>query len=139
VTSVKLALALAALVAVSLEAGPARASDPDPDPWLGPDKSKHFAASALAAGAGYALGAAVSSDRGRALVLGAAVGTAAGVGKETLDLMGLGDPSWRDLAWDGLGVVFGLAVAWTVDLVVRGVGPERPAIGVAPSALRVAF
>jgi len=53
---------------------------------------------------------------------------AAAIGKETLDLAGYGDPSWKDLAWDGVGMVAGLAVAWGVDLIARGVSEKHPLI-----------
>ena len=48
------------------------------------------------------------------------------MGKELADLGGYGDPSWKDLAWDGLGMVTGLAVAWGLDLLIRGVSAEHP-------------
>ena len=66
--------------------------------------------------------------RGHALIAGAALAAAAGIGKETLDLAGFGDPSWKDLAWDGIGMVAGLAAAWSVDLLARGVSEQRPLI-----------
>lgn len=131
------ALSIAALAITFLRAGNASAGDPDP--WLGPDKAVHFVASAGISATAYAVGAALWPDRTRPLVLGAAVGAAAGAGKETLDLLGYGDPSWRDLAWDGLGVAFGLAAAWSLDLLLRGVSPEHPALGATSSALGVAF
>jgi putative lipoprotein len=98
----------------------------DPDPWLGKDKALHFAASGSIAAGGYALGAAVFDARGHALISGAVLAAAAGIGKETLDLAGYGDPSWRDLTWDGIGMTAGLLVAWSVDLLVRGISPGHP-------------
>jgi putative lipoprotein len=110
------------LVAVSPETGHAAESDP----WLGRDKALHFAASSTVAAGGYAVGAAVFDARGHALIFGGALATAAGIGKELLDLAGLGDPSWKDLAWDAIGTTTGLAIAWGMDLLVRGVGDKRP-------------
>ncbi len=121
--SARILIATAALLAL-----PSAASAADPDPWLGKDKALHFGASSLLAAGGYAIGAFVFDARGHALIAGAALAAAAGIGKETLDLAGFGDPSWKDLAWDGIGMVAGLAAAWSVDLLARGVSEQRPLI-----------
>jgi putative lipoprotein len=118
-------VATAALFAVvASSARPACAADPDP--WFGKDKALHFAATGAIAAGGYTLGAFVFDARGHAIVLGASVAFAVGLGKELLDLTGFGDPSWRDLTWDGIGTVAGVASAWAIDLVVRGVSEKRP-------------
>ncbi len=114
--------AIALALAVTLVSGSARAADDDP--WLGTDKMLHFGVSAGIAAGGYAIGAAVLDTRGQALLLGGGLAIAAGVAKETADLAGLGDPSWKDLAWDGIGLVTGLAVAWGLDLLIRGVSSD---------------
>ena len=119
--SARILIATAALLAL-----PSAAHAADPDPWLGKDKALHFGASGVIAATGYAVGAFVFDARGHALIAGAALAAAAGIGKETLDLAGYGDPSWRDLTWDGIGIVAGLAVAWSVDLVARGVSDRHP-------------
>lgn len=94
---------------------------PDPDPWLGPDKALHFGASALIAGAGYGISAPFfEHSRVPPLLIGGGVGVLAGVGKELYDLTGRGDPSWKDLAWDGIGITAGLLVAVGLDLAIRG-------------------
>ena len=121
--SARILIATAALLAL-----PSAASAADPDPWLGKDKALHFGASSLIAAGGYTIGAFVFDARGHALFVGAALAAAAGIGKETLDLAGYGDPSWKDLAWDGVGMVAGLAVAWGVDLIARGVSEKHPLI-----------
>lgn len=108
---------------MSLVARTARADD---DPWWGRDKALHFGVSAGIAAGGYGAGAWVFDKRRDALLLGAGLAVSAGVLKETLDLAGYGTPSWKDLAWDGIGTVAGLAVAWGIDLAVRGVSRERP-------------
>lgn len=90
------------------------------DPWFGPDKAKHFGASAVIAVGGYTLGAAVFEDRTSALALGGGLAITAGVGKELYDAAGYGDPSGRDLVWDVAGTVTGLGVAWLFDMLVRG-------------------
>ena len=38
-----------------------------------------------------------------------------GVAKELWDLSGHGDASWRDLTWDAVGTVTGLALAAAID------------------------
>jgi len=87
---------------------------------------------ALAAGTYGASAGLLELPRSTSLILGAGASAAAGIAKEGLDLAGFGDPSWKDLAWDGIGIVVGLALAWTVDILVRGTGPE----GTAPAAHR---
>jgi putative lipoprotein len=121
--------------AVLFAAPPARADDPDP--WFGKDKALHFAASATIAAGGYTIGAAVFDARRDALLLGGGLAALAGVGKEALDLAGYGDPSWKDLAWDGIGTIAGLALAWGLDLAIRGVSDRHP-LFVAPQ-MRAAF
>jgi putative lipoprotein len=108
-------------------AKPARAAD-DPDPWLGKDKALHFGVSAGIAAGGYAAGAAIFDARGHALLFGGGIAAACGIAKETADLAGFGDPSWKDLTWDGIGIVVGLAVAWGVDLLIRGLDSAHPAL-----------
>ncbi len=124
--SARILIATAALLAL-----PSAARAADPDPWLGKDKALHFGVSSLIAAGGYTIGAFVFDARGHALIAGAALAAAAGIGKETLDLAGYGDPSWKDLTWDGIGMVAGVVVAWGVDLVVRGVSDAHPLV-VAP-------
>jgi len=102
------------LLVVALLAGPAVARGDD-DPWLGPDKALHFSVSAAIAGAGYGAGAALDQERPWRFLIGGALGVGAGVGKELLDLAGAGQPSWRDLAWDALGITTGLLLAYAFD------------------------
>ena len=105
----------------------------DPDPWFGHDKALHFAATATIAAGGYTVGAFVFDARGHAMILGASLALTVGIAKEALDLTGFGDPSWRDLTWDGIGTVAGVASAWAIDLLVRGVSDRHP-LFVAPRA-----
>jgi putative lipoprotein len=97
----------------------------DPDPWFAPDKALHFSLSAAIAGAGY-VGAAFFTDDVRVrLAVGGGLALLAGTAKELADLAGLlGHPSWRDFAWDVIGTVSGLVVAWLIDHFV--VTPLRP-------------
>lgn len=128
-------MATAVLVAVVAASADARAAPPDPDPWLGRDKVLHFGASATLAGSGYAIGAPLLECRGHALIMGASIALGLGITKEVLDATGLGDPSWKDLTWDAIGTVTGLALAWSIDLLVQGISDEHPLL-VAPHVSR---
>lgn len=139
------ALSLLALVAAVACVAQARADDADP--WIARDKALHFDVSAGLAAAGYGVSAGwVVDARWKALALGGGVALAAGAAKELADATGIihGDPSWRDFAWDAIGVAAGLAIAWSVDLLLGGVDRAHPALGApaegaAPAELRVRF
>jgi len=118
---------LPAAIAVLMTAHTARAADDDP--WFGRDKALHFAASATIAGAAYGIAATQFDARWPRLLVGGATAVAVGAGKEGADALGLGDPSWRDFTWDVIGAVVGLAIAWGIDVAVRGVGSSHPAFG----------
>jgi putative lipoprotein len=90
----------------------------DDDPWLGKDKALHFASSASLAVGGYGFGVVTQRDRPTSLLFGGGFAFGFGVAKETWDLMGHGDPSWKDLTWDAIGTVAGLATAWVLDVLV---------------------
>ncbi len=105
-----------------------RAAAAEDDFW-GRDKALHFGVSVALASGTYALSASFFEARYPPLLLGAGVSLGLGIGKELADLAGLGDPSWKDLAWDVIGTVTGLAVAYTLDLAIRGVSREHPAFG----------
>jgi putative lipoprotein len=118
---------LAVVLGTVLSSLPARAADDDP--WISRDKAFHFDVSLGLASAGYAVGAAwVVDARWKALALSGGATLLVGAGKELLDLAGLGDPSWKDMAWDAIGTVAGLALAWGVDLLLGGVDSARPAL-----------
>ena len=122
----------ALLVAIVGMVTPARAADPDP--WIARDKALHFSVSAAIAGTTYAIAATQLEARYPPLLVGGGVALAAGIGKETLDLVGWwGQPSWKDFAWDVAGTVVGLGVAWSLDLLIRGVSSRHPVFG-APEA-----
>lgn len=134
---------VAASVACLGLAGAARAATDDP--WISRDKAFHFDVSAGVAAATYAVSAAWLVDaRWKALSIGGGVALGAGAAKELLDLAGLGDPSWKDLAWDAIGTIAGLALAWGIDLALGGVSSAHPALGtphttLAPAAVAVRF
>jgi uncharacterized protein YfiM (DUF2279 family) len=106
-----------------LLAGAAHAQDADP--WLGPDKALHFAATGVISAGGYGVGALIWDEPAPRLLTDGVLAMGAGVGKELLDLAGLGHPSWRDLAWDAIGTASGLLIAWAVDRAIQALFPER--------------
>jgi putative lipoprotein len=109
--------ARATLILLLLAAKPARAADPDP--WFGHDKKLHFEVSAALASGSYGAAALVTDDRRARLAVGGGFALSLGVGKELWDLSGHGDASWRDLTWDALGTVTGLALACAIDWATR--------------------
>jgi putative lipoprotein len=110
------AIALAAVLVPTV----ARADD---DPWTGGDKSAHFVVSAGIAAGGYGAGTALFEERAHAVLFALGVTLAAGFAKEGLDLAGFGQASWKDLAWDGLGMATGLFLVWSLDFLL--VGPKK--------------
>jgi putative lipoprotein len=106
----------------------------DNDPWIARDKALHFDVSAGIAAGGYGVSAGwVVDARWKALAIGGGLAIAAGAGKELLDATHVfgGDPSWKDFTWDVVGTIAGLAIAWGMDLLLGGIGAQRPAF-VAP-------
>ena len=108
-------LAAAAVgLGVLLSPGSARAADEDP--WLGRDKVLHFSVSAGLGAGGYAGSALLWDGYGARALSGAAFSLSIGIAKELYDATGAGDPSWKDLAWDGIGTAVGVGVALLIDL-----------------------
>jgi len=114
------------LISLALTLVTKRALATEPDPWIGYDKALHFGASSSAAVVGYGLGAHLFDGRGRALLCGAGLSAAAGIAKESLDLAGYGNASWKDVAWDGIGIASGLAITYVLDLAIRGISERHP-------------
>jgi putative lipoprotein len=138
-------LSLIAL-ALSITLGSSSVAASEPDPWFSSDKSAHFGVSAGIATASYLVAAACFDARGPALLTAGGVTIVVGAGKEAFDLAGFGTPSWKDFAWDGIGAVVGLALAWGVDLLLRGTGDTHPPFAAprhptarAPRAVELAF
>ena len=100
-----------------------RAYGGDRDPWFGRDKKLHFGASAALAVTGYGVAAVTTESRTLRTFVGVSSAAVAGVGKELIDLAGYGDPSWKDLTWDGIGCAVGIGIALLVDVLVRGPHP----------------
>jgi putative lipoprotein len=113
-------------VALTLPCASLRAEEPagDSDPWFGPDKAAHFGVTFGLSAAGYGAGVAAFDERWAAITLGSSVALGLGALKEALDAAGLGQPSWKDIAWDVLGTALGIGVSLTFDAALRG--PEAP-------------
>ncbi len=80
------------------------------DHWFGPDKAKHFLASAFIETTGYAMMRGMQATRQQSLMAASAVTAAAGVTKELMDHRRGGAFSFKDLTWDALGgITMGLA------------------------------
>jgi putative lipoprotein len=114
-------------VALVLLASTARAQEQDPDPWFGRDKALHFAVSASLATLVYAGAALKTEDRPTRVAAAVVVALGAGILKETWDLAGHGDPSWRDLTWDVVGTTTGVLFAYAIDLVIGRLWGPAPA------------
>ena len=121
-TALRPATAAGALTLLAASLLPATSRADEPDPWFGRDKALHFGASALLASGGYGAAALVTDDRRARLVAGGTFALSLGAGKELWDLSGHGDASWRDLTWDAVGTVTGLAVAAAVDWTLSRLG-----------------
>lgn len=102
-----------------LTATPAHATPPDPDPWWGTDKALHMGACAGFTGGGYAIATTFTDDIAGRAAMAASFGIGAGLGKEVVDTMGFGTPSWKDFLWDVIGTGIGVSVSITIDLGVR--------------------
>lgn len=130
------ALPFAVVVSLAV-ASTSHARAQDSDPWISRDKAFHFDVSAGVAAVGYAGSAAYLVDaRWKALALGGGAAIALGAAKEGWDALGYGDPSWKDFAWDVVGAVAGLAIAWGMDLALGGVDRDHPALGSPRAAIR---
>lgn len=75
------------------------------DPWFAPDKAKHFFMAAFVQSASFSGLRFIGMSRSASLVGATAVSSAVSVGKELYDLEYGGDPSFKDLTWDGIGIV----------------------------------
>lgn len=106
-------------------ASSAKAHAQDTDRWFSADKGIHFGASAAISGTTYGVTTRYFNNRYAPLLIGAGIGIAAGISKEVWDAGGYGTPSWKDFAWDVLGVATGLVVAWSIDRLLQH-GSSRP-------------
>ena len=77
----------------------------DSDQWLAPDKAKHFFMAAFVQSGAFSGLRLAGIGRAGSLVGATAVASTVSVGKEVHDRCCGGDPSLKDLAWDGAGIV----------------------------------
>ena len=91
----------------------------DDDPWWGRDKALHFGISTGLAGGIYGTAALLGASRPGSAAVAASVTLGIGIGKEVADAFGLGQPSWRDLAWDAAGTLLGVGIGLGLDLLLR--------------------
>ena len=101
-----------------LLATPAQAQTADTDPWFGRDKALHFGASASIAVVVYAGSSFKTDHRPTRAAAAFTIALGAGILKETWDLTGHGDASWRDLTWDVVGTTTGVLLAYAIDWAV---------------------
>lgn len=98
------------------------------DSFWSEDKALHFGVSAGLSAGGYAAASLLWERPFQRALAGATLSLSAGVAKELWDLTGHGDPSFKDLAWDGIGTGVGVALAAAVDVwLIRGSSNNGPA------------
>jgi putative lipoprotein len=110
------ALVLAVAMMLATEARAQQVSDSDP--WFGHDKLLHFEASASIAVVTYAAASFKTDHRPTRVAAAFCIALGAGIAKETWDLTGHGDASWRDLTWDVVGTTTGVLLAYAIDWAV---------------------
>ncbi|MEZ4416840.1 MAG: hypothetical protein R3E10_13910 [Gemmatimonadota bacterium] len=93
------------------------------DAWLAKDKAEHFAASAIIAAGTYAFAIPLWECKQPRALLATGVSLSAGLLKEWSDSRGRGQASWKDLAWDVLGVAAGVGLLWGFDDAPAACGP----------------
>lgn len=74
------------------------------DRWFGADKAKHFFMSAFVECGAFSALRLTGMHPHPALNTAIGVAAGVGVGKEVYDRFSGGDPSLKDLAWDGVGI-----------------------------------
>jgi putative lipoprotein len=107
-------------LAVWLNAAPASAADD----WWGEDKLLHFGVSMLLASGGYAASSFVLEEPWQRALAGGALSLSLGIAKESFDLAGHGDPSWKDLTWDGAGTLVGVGFCFSLDAAFLTPAPQ---------------
>jgi len=75
------------------------------DRWFAIDKAKHFFMAAFVQSASFSALRLTGLGRHQSLVGATAIAGTVSIGKEIYDLRFGGDPSFKDLAWDGVGIV----------------------------------
>ena len=80
------------------------------DSWLGPDKTLHFGATFTISTLGYISGIRISDSFWHQAGLSVGLGLGAGISKEVYDLVKKNQWSWKDMAWNCIGTLSGLAI-----------------------------
>jgi uncharacterized protein YfiM (DUF2279 family) len=101
------------------------------DDFFGADKVAHFTFSAYFAISAYSLACMFDAPAPARLGFGLGVPLALGLAKEGYDFVRGGDASLRDLAWDAIGTIVGLSLAWLVGEVLF---PSPPRVSAAAGA-----
>jgi len=83
---------------------------PAGDRWFAPDKAKHFFTAALVQSSSFSAFRGTGMSRISSLVGATVVTSIVSVGKELYDRRYGGDPSLKDLAWDGAGLAAATAL-----------------------------
>ena len=78
---------------------------PSSDPWFGTDKAQHFFVSAFVQSVSFSALRSTRLSRTNSLIGATVAASAVGIGKEIFDAKHAGDPSLKDLTWDGAGIV----------------------------------
>jgi putative lipoprotein len=117
------------MMTLATEARAQQAPDqtPNNDPWFGHDKLLHFEASASIAVVTYAASSFKTDHRPTRAAAAFCLALGAGIAKETWDLTGHGDASWRDLTWDVVGATTGTLIAYAIDWAVSRLRGHSPA------------
>ncbi len=102
------------LVVALWGAPPQRPPEPR-DSWFGRDKMLHCVVSAAVQGATHAALRAGGADYRLASRTAGVVTLTVGIGKELWDRKHGGDPSLKDLAWDGIGGTLGAVSLRQID------------------------
>ncbi len=107
-----------AVCAALAAAAPASAADA----WWAYDKGEHLLVTTAIASVGTTAPLPWVSSRWARLGIGFGLAVLAGAAKETLDLAGLGDPSWKDFSWDVIGAAAGALIAAGVEWIAEKLG-----------------
>jgi putative lipoprotein len=91
-------------LAFAFHFGTAAPARPD-DGWLSADKAKHFLTSAFVQSVSFSALRAAGVSKDGSLIGATIVSAGVGAGKELWDRKFGGDPSWKDLAADGAGIL----------------------------------
>jgi uncharacterized protein YfiM (DUF2279 family) len=105
------ALAPAAIRSIRPHTLPPARSPAPPDAWFAEDKLRHMGASAAIQLMGFGLLRIAGASKRASLACATVVTAAAGIGKELRDARTGGDPSVRDLVWDGVGILAGTGLS----------------------------